>query len=511
MRKLQQNIIFVLLLFMGTLLSQAQDAKALTEAVQTLLQLSSFVEANVEFCNEEASEVAVSVQDAAKMWRMNSKLELLDAIRDFSIDGNSAFTDMESILFQESLQDLKSRAGSRALEWCQHFPTLLQQPEWNIPIHYSNEIALLSNLNEMMAGQQSTEGLTTLTKQTLQPVVSPSYSQVMAQNINLEEQFIQDEFRCYEEREGSNYDTADMVVQILAGGQYRSSYGNGRYSIDLEEEEIVWQSGPLVEAVTGWIRFSDYGQEFPLRRVELDERRDFNCYQQGASEQHALTKFRLKDPQVGSYNCHNAEGNELGALELSGSHYSINGQRGTYQVDLRGYDNDRSRINWISGPLKEQRTFYEEEVGTGYRELSLSISDTSVVANFFTGGVFAGGSSSLEAVCSSIGEAVHFQKYGSEAAPPPPEKAGSLSGFFVAHDPDFKFMGKGPSDYAFYTFFPNGYVYTKEPEAEPAEVDCTRTKPNGAPLYFVKSTLFMAIPLPLVLKKQQLFLSKKIS
>ena len=389
----------------------------------------------------------------------------------------------------------------------QHFPALLQQPEWNIPLNYSNEIALLSSLNGMMAGQQDTSSLATLTKQTLPLVTSPSYSQIIAQGINPEEQFIQDEFHCYEEREGSDYDTVDMVVQILAGGQYRSSYGNGRYTIDFEEDDIIWQSGPLAEAVS-WIRFYDYGQEFPLRRVKLaGERHNFNCYQQGASEQYALTKFRLKDPQKGIYNCSNAEGGELGKLELSSNSYSINEQSGVYQVDLRSDDNDRSRINWISGPFKEQRSFYEEEVGTGYRELSLSISDTSVVANAFTGGVFAGGLSSLEAVCLSFGEAINFPKYGREFAPPPPEKAGGLSGFFFAHDPDFKFMGNGSSDYAFYTFFPNGYVYTEEPEAEPNKVDCNRTKPNGAPLcevYIIHSnTITIGIDEPISFAKQR--------
>ncbi len=506
MRKLQQCIISALLLFIIILPLQAQDAEALTEAVQTLIQLSSFVEASVQFCNEQAPEVAVSVQNAAAVWHANSKLELLDPIRNFSVDGKSIFADMEAILLQESLQDLKSRASSRALEWCQHLPTLLQQPEWNIPIHYSNEIALLTSLNEMMAGQQDTASFTSK-KQTLPSMKSPNYNQIIAQGIDPKKQFIQDEFRCYEEREGSDYDNADMVLQILAGGQYRSSYGNGSYSIDLEEEDIVWQSGPLAEAFTGWIRFNDYGQEFPLRRVELEERHDFNCYQQGASEQHALTKFRLKEPQIGNYICRDTEGSKLGMLELSGSHYSINGQSGTYKVDLRSNDNDRSRINWISGPFKEQRSFYEEEEGTGYRELNLSISDTSLVANAFTGGVFVGGSSSLEAVCSSIGEAVHFQKYGNEVAPPPPEKAGGLSGFFIAHDPDFKFMGKGPSDYIFYTFFPKGYVYTEEPEAKPAEVDCKRTKPNGAPLceiYIVRgNTITIGIDKPVSFAKQE--------
>ena len=37
------------------------------------------------------------------------------------------------------------------------------------------------------------------------------------------------------------------------------------------------------------------------------------------------------------------------------------------------------------------------------------------------------------------------------------------------------------SEPRFYRFFPNGYVFDGVPEGDPADIDCTRTKPNGAP------------------------------
>ena len=123
MKERQRHISLALILFMGILFTQAQDAQELTEAVQVLLQLSGFVDANVQFCNEQASETSVSVQKAATTWRTNSRLELLDTVRDFSTEGKQVFAEMESIFFQENLQDLKSRASSRALEWWSAFPS----------------------------------------------------------------------------------------------------------------------------------------------------------------------------------------------------------------------------------------------------------------------------------------------------------------------------------------------------------------------------------------------------
>ena len=84
--------------------------------------------------------------------------------------------------------------------------------------------------------------------------------------------------------------------------------GGGTYTLstDTYSPEITWLSGPFKDA-DGELRFGDAGQSFSLGSVTLGNASySFGCYQQGASERAALTMFRLKTPQPGTYTCRDA-------------------------------------------------------------------------------------------------------------------------------------------------------------------------------------------------------------
>ena len=201
----------------------------------------------------------------------------------------------------------------------------------------------------------------------------------------------------------------------------------------------------------------------------------FGCYQQGASERAALTLFRLKTPQPGTYTCRDAETGEAQALELfSDGQYSIGGASGTYSVSGVVNDNDSSQIDWLTGPFAEQSSSYVEEPDNGFRSFDLALSS----GKGYPGFVYS--SSELSLSCEGLGEPVSFETYGEGAAPPAPPTEVALDGFFYGYD----LVSQGTfstSEPHFYRFFPSGYVFDGSPEGDPADIDCTRTKPNGAP------------------------------
>ena len=307
-------------------------------------------------------------------------------------------------------------------------------------------------------------------------MTSPSYAEVIAAGVNPKEAFVQDEFRCYNAN-AANYSSPSLVVQFPAPGQYLSSYGGGTYTLstDTYAPEITWLSGPFRDA-DGSLSFGDVGQSFSLGSVTLgDASYSFGCYQQGASERAALTMFRLKTPQPGTYTCRDAETGEAQALELlAGGQYGIGGTSGTYSVSGVVNDNDGSQIDWLTGPFAEQSSSYTEEPDNGFRSFDLALSS----GKGYPGFVYS--SSELSLSCEGLGEPISFETYGEGAAPPAPPTEKALDGLFYRYD----LVSQGTfstSEPHFYRFFPNGYVFDGAPEGDPADIDCTRTKPNGAP------------------------------
>ncbi len=461
------------LLFGGFLFSiTAQEdtsaqAQAMTDASLALVQLSSFVDTNAAFCAQHAPEAGVS--DAAAAWYASSGLALLKTLEGLP-EVAPTFGEMRDAYTQATRQTLAANATGREAEWCASVPALLQSPEWDVQSNYPDELARLGDIFTLITGDDPPQPLPQA--QTLPPVTSPSYADVVAAGLDPETQFIQDEFRCYD-TSGVDYSRPQLVVQITAPGQYLSSYGGGTFTVEDAEytPDITWTSGPLKDA-GGSLYFGDYGQSFSPYVTLGEERYTFECFQQGARERQALAEFRLRDPQPGTYQCQDVETGQTEALELlPGLNYTLGGQRGTYSVTDVLDDSGSSQISWLSGPLAESDASYLEEEGTGYREVSMRRSEHY---SWF------GSSSSLSVVCSAVGEPVVFARYGDGVAPPVQGNEQALSGFFYRYEYVASGMTGGMQP-AFYLFFPSGYVHTGDVEGDPADIDCSRTKPNGAP------------------------------
>ncbi len=478
------SVIFVTLIFSSFFsLAVAQDTaqddaeidaevQAMSDAALALIQLDSFVDANVTFCTQHAPEAGVS--EAAAAWYSSSGLTILELIKQLPEVG-AVFGEMQNSFAGAALQDLTAKATGREAEWCKSVPALLQSPDWDVLTNYPDEFRTLREFYALLSGEDPPPPPLPKAR-ALPPITSPSYAEVIAAGVNPEETFIQDEFHCYNAR-GTDYSSSSLVVQFSAPGQYLSSYGGGTYTLstDTYSPEITWLSGPFKEA-DGELDFSNFGQSFSLGSVTLgDASYSFGCYQQGSSERAALTTFRLKTPQAGTYTCRDAETGEAQALELaSGGQYSVGGASGTYSVSGMTSDYNSSQIDWLTGPFAEQSSSYTEEPDNGFRSFDLSLSS----GKGYPGFVYS--SSELSLSCESLGEPVSFETYGEGAAPPAPPTEKALDGLFYRYD----FVSQGTfstSEPHFYRFFPNGYVFDGAPEGDPADIDCTRTKPNGAP------------------------------
>lgn len=476
----------------------ANEAKQVTQAITRVLELSAFVDANVQFCEDRAAAIAPEVNQAAQEWRDANGIAAIGRIRAAFPDGEQAVSQFEAVLIKKRRSEIEARADTRAksTQWCKNLPKALRMPTIDLRQQMPEALALLERIDQKLKDSEAPA----TTKQSAPPRVEASsksvsgdaasltataavtYPMIQQQGIDPKRTVLHDLFQCYARRKGDDYGKPDLSLQFLDDRRYRSNGGEGRYRIEFDDEKFVFENGPLESARGVALAYNDYGQRFSLLGVRLGGPRKFVCYQQGARAQQAITAFRLVDPQPGNYVCRDTEGRSLGKLVLGDNDYSINGKPGTYSVDLRSHRKPRSRIDWLSGPLKGQRASFQEEPGTGYRTLRLRITANKLVANAFTGAVVAGGGKKVTAVCTSRGEALVPLRFGKERAPELPADAGGLSGFFVLKQSAVTGMRKRPSHYQFYTFFPNGYVYLEEPEADPAEVDCSRTKPNGAPL-----------------------------
>ncbi|MGL4611696.1 MAG: hypothetical protein ACRCYY_18805 [Trueperaceae bacterium] len=84
--------------------------------------------------------------------------------------------------------------------------------------------------------------------------------------------------------------------------------------------------------------------------------------------------------------------------------------------------------------------------------------------------------------CSRLGEPLQSIVYGEAIVPAPLEDSGGIDGLYGSWQPDI--LGSyGGLCWSFLYFRPEGYVYQEAPEDLLEEIDCTRTQPNGAPLY----------------------------
>ena len=228
-------------------------------------------------------------------WLTSSGLDVLAQLRNAPLEVSGTFSEIEASLKTDALQTLTARATGKEAAWCQNFPTLLQGDEWNVQTNYAGELAGLREFVTVVTGSAPLPQA-----QALSPMTSPSYAEVIAAGIDPKNQFIPDEFHCYDES-GADYSRPHMVVQITGPGQYKSSYGGGTFVLEADDSyapDITWTSGPLTDA-GGSLYFNDYGQTFSPYVSFGDTSVSYGCYQQGASEGRALTVFRSERPAGG--------------------------------------------------------------------------------------------------------------------------------------------------------------------------------------------------------------------
>lgn len=456
-----------------------QRAKAFMVALQDVLKINSFVDANVRFCFDYAEETVPLVQQAANEWRIANDIDnLTTIILSVNKNLNNSVDKLQRELYVENLELLEARAVAQAAGWCKQLPELLQSENMSLKRNFSHELQLIADFHDVVITKQRSEFRTiSLARQILPSIANLTFQSVRAAGINPNYGLIPTEFRCYAERPGSDYNVPDFVVQIQADGNYQSSYGRGRYDSVLDDDEtesreLTW-TGVLGEFGSSRISFNQYGQKFTINRLKLDTRSyDYECYQQGPREDMALLNFRLKDPQIGRYVCRDPDGETQTPIDLlSGRRYSVGDQRGLYTVDLR--DGGRSDIEFTSGPLEGSDASFFEGIDTGFRTLSFR-----EVKGYFPS---FSSTSSLSMTCTNVGEALSYPMYGDEAVPAPPVGSGGLSGLYAESVSSWTGYGYGKSYYDFYYFTPEGYVFRSEPRRSLSDIQCQRSMPNGAP------------------------------
>ena len=461
--------------------------KPLQDAFKALLPLVAFVDASWQFCSEQSPRSKGTLADAIRDWRLVNGVavagDLFNATSQKNIDLAALYRK------EQTTQALKLHkiVGNRAKTWCERFPKLLASPKWQINKHHGTQITLLGKLAKKLG-----KAMPLPPGRQLPHLPAPTFKQLQQAGIRPEQQLIPDAFHCYREKDGNDYPWPDMVIQIPRQGEYHSSFGNGKYAVERKHSSttIRWQRGPF-KGRDSRLRYDRYGQRYQLKARIQNQIHKFHCFQRGAGDRYAQTSFRLRTPQPGMYRCQDIETGKQQVLKLTdrGSYFFRNIQ-GSYRVeDIIGRPGESSsKIIWISGPLaekgKDKSARYSEEEGTGLRTLRINTTRSRFVMG--TGG----SSSKLSALCTAKGKPVAFEKYGAGQAPPPPEGAGGLEGFYYTMEDRFGYWKQESADAPhYYTFFSNGYVYEGEPETEPNETDCRRTLPNGEPLcslYFIE-------------------------
>ena len=463
------------------------QAKPLSNAIGLLLPLSVFVDAGWQICSEQAPQGKELLADAIRNWRLNNSAGALDDLINAVSKKNTDLTMLYRKELRKQTFKIQKKVGDDAGVWCRKLPQLLASPKWQVARNHSEQFALLQKLVKKISKVAALPPA-----RPLPGLPVPTYKQLQQARIQPKLQLVPDAFYCYREKDIRSHPWPDMIIQVPRQGEYRSSFGHGKYSMEKKKSssKIQWRTGPFKDKES-YLKYDRYGQRFRLNTRIQGQYHKFHCFQRGASDHYAQTSFRLRTPQPDSYQCRDLESGKQQVLKLArGGSYQLGKARGNYRVkgiiDQPG--KSTSKIIWVSGPLaadgKNKSAHYSEEEGTGLRTLRIN-----TTFNRFVMGT-GGSSSKLSALCMAKGEPVSFQKYGTEKAPAPPARAGGLEGFYYTMEDRFGYWEQESGDAPhYYTFFSNGYVYAGEPEADPARTDCSRTLPNGSPLcklYFIE-------------------------
>ena len=475
MTRITLSLVGVLCFLAGFAFSQDGEYERLLEltnaATNELLEPLAFVAANKDFCATYAPAYYTAVKDAADHWYVGAGLGVFYTLARVLSNEHVKFAALLHRAEQEQFDVLYTQLGSQAEAWCSQLPALLSKPEWQFA-QQEGQLAHLRNIDAYIRYLGDAVALPPAWY-LLNRVPWVSYLSAKASGINPDEQLLPDEFRCYMELTGRDYNFPDLLLQVLPNGRYYSSYGEGTYSNTAEDYgDVRFTSGVLAPTEDIYVNYNRYGQSFDVEmRLEDYGYYEFTCYQQGPREAQALVDYALQDPQAGSYPCFNVNTGDKQILELRSNYtYSWGAQEGTYYPT--GVMRRSDDITFLTGPLEGRDADYWEDYPTGQRNISMSIEE----GIFFLG--TGGSSSSLDVSCSLLAEKRPLARYGPNPAPPPPVGAGGLSGFYYRESSD----SNGNPRFYFRYFLPEGYVYMLEPEGDPSRIDCSRTWPSGEPV-----------------------------
>lgn len=300
-----------------------------------------------------------------------------------------------------------------------------------------------------------------------QNTASLTPEQLAQMGIDPETMLIPDEFYCYLSEYGDNY-SEYFVLTILPNQRYSFDGMEGDYEIVDTGSliEVAWRSGQFAsEDSYAFASNNDYGQTISVYEIPYGEDTyDLSCYQRGPRNDQLQLELAFRDVQQGSYSCVNADDGTPGPILeiLEGRLYRIDGTEGEYQIDLMSDpEDDIVSIDYLSGAWEGGYGSATANEETGMREV-----DVITDAEDYT--------------CSLLGAALQGIQYGAGTAPPPPSGAGGLEGFYGKWEMDVMGICGGLCwDYLY--FLPEGYVYTETPRGLLEDIDCTRTRPNGAP------------------------------
>jgi hypothetical protein len=301
-----------------------------------------------------------------------------------------------------------------------------------------------------------------------QNTLSLTPDQLAQMGIDPETMLIPDEFYCYLSEYGDNYSDY-FVLTILPNQRYSFDGIEGNYeTVDTGSLiELAWRSGGFAsEDSYAFASYNDYGQTISVYEIPYGEDTyELSCYQRGPRNDQLQLELAFRDVQPGSYACINEDdGSPASTLEiLENRIYRIDGMEGDYQIDLMSDPEDELvSIDYLSGPWVDMYGFASADEETGMREISAS-------------------TDSGDFECSLLGAPMQGIQYGAGTAPLPPAGAGGLEGFYGKWEMDVMGLCGGLCwDYLYFRH--EGYVYTEAPQGLLEAIDCTRTRPNGAPL-----------------------------
>ncbi|GEM_PF-6155179 len=485
MERLRRVGLAVLLVLLATGPARAQrpswTADEFKEAITTLIKLAALVDAADELCSELAPGEHGMLRERMGAWQirngMGAAYDLLEIARwdEGLLSTLRGYRKLRGRYLLATYREAKPDPAG----WCRSFAAKLDEPRMQLAARNPRALEIARRAVERLG-----DGERALPPGRVWAAAAPpDYAEAARRGLRPESELLPGAFACYREKNGRDYRWPELQLEVLPGMNYRSSFGDGRYGLEVEEDgtTVRWRSGPFAGEASrlAWDR---YGQSFELG-FELGEGSyTFHCFQRGASERRALTWFALRDPKPGSFTCRSGQGGDVQELVLLPlGRYRFAGREGEYAVRwvLGEAGAGSSRITWVSGPLaQKEASRYREEAGTGRR--TLEFTTTTSVWGPYGGG---GSSSSLDVVCRAQGEPLRFERFDAGKAPPPPAGAGGLQGFYYAMEDRTGYWRMESVDAPVYlTFFKNGYVYRGEPEGDPDATDCGKLLPNGAPL-----------------------------